>query len=139
MSIVTVATVYGNLSQFCFNCTRGSYAEAGAAACTLCEAGTYSTAFGIEATDASVCLECPAGTQSAAGASVCTDCIAGTYSLQGADATACVCAWSYACVEHAIIMLHDNVLACPVTLDPLTDVVQARPLAPTALGARLRA
>ena len=137
-----MSMVYGNLSQFCFNCTRGSYAEAGAAACTLCEAGTYSTAVGIEATDASVCLKCPAGTKSPAGASVCTDCIAGTYSLQGADATACVWGWSCdasACVEPAIIMPHDNVLPCPMTLDPLNDVVQARPLAPTALGARLRA
>lgn len=81
--IVTVAMVYGNLSQICFNCTQGSYAEAGAAACTLCEPGKYSEAFGIEAKDPSVCLPCRAGTQSAAGASACSDCLAGTYSLQG--------------------------------------------------------
>lgn len=78
-----VAMVYGNLSQICFNCTQGSYAEAGAAACTLCEPGKYSESFGIEAKDSSVCLPCRAGTKSAAGASACSDCMAGTYSLKG--------------------------------------------------------
>jgi len=79
--IMTIATIFKNVSSVCFNCTQGSYALVGAAVCTLCQAGKFSTAYGIEASDESVCLKCAAGTSSGAGASACSDCLAGTYSL----------------------------------------------------------
>jgi len=62
----------------CTYCDRGTYSEVGGPSCTLCPAGTFSTA--IRATSPSTCTSCPAGTYSLAGSSTCTQCSPGTAS-----------------------------------------------------------
>ena len=62
----------------CFECSGGTFSEAGSSECTKCDGGTWSN------TSAAACTDCDAGTYSGSGAEACTDCDAGKYSDDGA-------------------------------------------------------
>jgi hypothetical protein len=65
-----------DVGGICVDCVEGTYKlVSGTAACTLCQAGKFSTERGLSTT----CENCPAGQYSAAGALVCTYCDAGKF------------------------------------------------------------
>ena len=102
----------------CDPCTPGSYCEVAAAAVSLCQVGTYSSAPGLSSS--SECMTCPAGSsclvgsvkpipcrpgsvQPLAGQGTCMPCAAGSYQSES-NAKACVaCAAGSYCTEGAVV------------------------------------
>ena len=77
-------------AEGCSNCADGYAAEAsGAAACTICDAGT------VPNTNHTQCTRCPEGRFSTTGAVECTACVAGRYQPSNSSDTCIACGAGY--------------------------------------------
>ena len=83
----TLATVGSSMQNMMLPCGLPGAYSAGGTTCSVCSAGSYSTA--AFAASATTCQSCGAGTYSQSGAATCLSCTAGYYCAGMSDRTPC--------------------------------------------------